>query len=208
MYSLSLSPFPIPAAREEPGLSPGRVSLPSSRPYPPMPQGLGDPIGQGLSSQPGSFFLLFCSVLVVGWGEGGHLPYLFGVAFREMSFSRILCNCCIWSCELTALYMRINLFLSTNSPSWAVCRLCVYGWEKTELGERHMSIATLWLLEPPPLLPSPSSGGLIDILGHPWVNDKLWGLRSRQQIRRPGHGAARGRVGWQRLWTKKGEPGA
>lgn len=137
MYSLSLSPSPIPTAREEPGLSPGRVSLPSSRPYPPMPQGLGDPIGQGLSSEPGSFFLLFCSVLVVGWGEGGHLPYLFGVAFREMSFSRILCNCCIWSRELTALYMRINLFLSTNSPPWGCLQtLCIW------LGENRIGGGT------------------------------------------------------------------
>lgn len=34
-----------------------------------------------------------------------------------MRFSRTLCTCCMWSCGLSALYMRINLFLSTNPPT-------------------------------------------------------------------------------------------
>lgn len=119
-----------------------------------------------------------------------------------MRFSRTLCNCCIWSCGLTALYMRINLFLSTNPPPQGCLQTLYVGLEagagKQPWG-RQMPFRTLRLLEVPPLLPSPSSGGVLDLLGYPRTSpvtdSRDLGVDGRY----------RGLSMGQRLWTGKGE---
>lgn len=64
---------------------------------------------------------------------------------------------------------------------------------------RQMPFRTLRLLEVPPLLPSPSSGGVLDLLGYPRTSpvtdSRDLGVDGRY----------RGLSMGQRLWTGKGE---
>lgn len=52
------------------------------------------------------------------------------------------------------------------------------GGEKQNWG-RHMPTRTPWLLESPPLVPSPFYSVVVDLLVYPWPSPvpELWGLR-------------------------------